>query len=230
MNALISIIVPVFNRQNVIEECLRSAFVQTYRNFELLVIDDGSTDDTLAICRRLAEEEPRIKLLSGDHAGVSAARNKGLDAAAGEYIFFLDSDDVLHPRLLETLVTGMEGTDAKIGASQGAIVSQANWHRVKAYIEAHPDAGETIYYSPEETLQVLLTPGHSPFNFMGGTMIHRDLMGQTRFRTNLFIGEDFQFVYDNIAKGASSVVLRQKLYFTGFTTQTPPTILAMTHL
>ena len=83
MNHLISIIIPVLNRENEIEECIRSVYAQTYENWEILVIDSGSTDRTPEICRELAAKEPRIRLLTGN-LGVSNARNKGLEDARGE--------------------------------------------------------------------------------------------------------------------------------------------------
>lgn len=213
MNELISVILPVYNRQNVIEECIRSLQAQTYPHFEVLVIDDGSTDDTLQICRRLAEADNRIRLLPGAHAGVSAARNRGLDAATGAYVFFIDSDDVIHPHLFAAFMAGLAGTDARVAATQCAPVHQSNWPRVDAHIRAHMDPGETTYLTHEQTLKCLLTLGHSPFNFIGGTMFSAELVGNSRFREDLFIGEDFQFIYENIAKGASAVALKQKWYF-----------------
>lgn len=104
----VSVIISVYNRENYIEECLLSVLEQSHKDFEIVLVDDGSTDNTLAICEALAEKEPRIKIIKGEHKGVSAARNLALDNAIGEYLFFLDSDDTIHPLLLEALVDGAE--------------------------------------------------------------------------------------------------------------------------
>ena len=108
MDVKVSVIIPVYNREQYVEECIQSLQKQTHQNMEIILIDDGSSDNTVQICSRMATEDPRILLLTMEHGGVSAARNKGLDTAKGKYIFFLDSDDVIHPLLLETLVEGME--------------------------------------------------------------------------------------------------------------------------
>ena len=95
----ISVIIPMYNAEPFIRQCIRSVTDQTYRNLEILVIDDGSVDKGPAICRELAEADGRIMLLRQENQGVSAARNTGIDRACGEYVFFLDSDDAIHPRL-----------------------------------------------------------------------------------------------------------------------------------
>ena len=89
--------------------CLRSVAGQTYKALEILLVDDGSSDKSLEICRQLQETDPRIRLIRQEHSGVSAARNRGLKAAEGKYIFFLDSDDAIHPCLIEELVRQAEG-------------------------------------------------------------------------------------------------------------------------
>lgn len=212
MNGMISIIVPVYNRQDVIEECIRSVTAQSYQNFEILLIDDGSLDKTLEICLKLAESEPRIKVLQGEHTGVSGARNKGIDASCGEYIFFMDSDDVIHPLLLETLVDGMKNSDATIAGTADVEVHQRNWHKVKRIIENDIGPGKTTHLSNSDTLKEFFS-SISPLNIIGGVMMRRDLIGETRFRTDLFIGEDLYFSYENLIKGANTVFLNQRWYF-----------------
>ena len=96
----ISVIIPMYNSQDYIGQCLRSVISQTYRNLEVLVIDDGSTDKSVDICQSYCQKDKRIRLLLQEHGGVSVARNRGLDTAKGAYLFFLDSDDMIHPYLL----------------------------------------------------------------------------------------------------------------------------------
>lgn len=97
----ISVIIPVFNAQEFLSECLDSVLGQTHQNFEVICVNDGSTDDSLAILSTWANYDKRIKVYSQENQGQSAARNKGLDVAKGKYIFFLDSDDFIHPQTLE---------------------------------------------------------------------------------------------------------------------------------
>ena len=102
--SLVSIITPVYNAVKTLEACLQSVIEQNYDEWELLLVDDGSTDGSAALCDALAGREPRIRVIHQPNAGVSAARNAGLAAAKGEYILFLDSDDSLCPRALRTAV------------------------------------------------------------------------------------------------------------------------------
>ena len=95
MKEKISFIVPVYNVERYVERCIRSIMAQNYDNIEIIIIDDGSPDNSPAIVDRLAGEDRRIKVIHQRNAGVSAARNRGLDEAAGEYIIFVDSDDYI---------------------------------------------------------------------------------------------------------------------------------------
>ena len=212
MDSLISIIIPVYNRENVIEECISSIISQSYQNFEIILIDDGSSDNTLEICEKLAKNENRIKILAEQHGGVSAARNKGIDISKGEYVFFLDSDDIIHPHLLETLITAMKNNNAQISGTEVLNVSEHYWHKVNEKITQNTSVGETEYLSHEETLEAVFNRS-TPLSLIGGVMMRRDLISDTRFRADLFIGEDFYFIYENLIKGASSVFLKQKWYY-----------------
>jgi glycosyltransferase involved in cell wall biosynthesis len=212
MEKLISVIIPLYNRQNVIEECVRSVCAQSHRNLQIILIDDGSTDRSREICRKLAENDSRILLLECAHAGVSGARNAGLDAATGDFVFFIDSDDVIHPRLLEALVRGMEQHGAAIGGTGTVYAPNARWHKVYPRIDEETGAGETEYHSFEETLHAFFRR-ITPLNLMVGVMMRRDLIADTRFRTDLFIGEDFFFVYQNLIKGTGAVFLKEKWYY-----------------
>ena len=93
----ISVIVPVYNVKNYLEDCVQSITHQTYPDLEILLIDDGSDDGSGEICDRLQMTDARIRVFHEKHKGVSGARNKGLKEAAGAYIAFVDSDDVLEP-------------------------------------------------------------------------------------------------------------------------------------
>ena len=89
----ISVIVPVYNARKTLSRCVESLLAQTYPDFEILLVDDGSTDASLEICRGFADSDPRVKVFSKPNGGVSSARNLGLDSARGKYIAFCDSDD-----------------------------------------------------------------------------------------------------------------------------------------
>ncbi|WP_455683530.1 glycosyltransferase family 2 protein [Thomasclavelia sp.] len=111
---MISIIVPIFNMSKYLSKCIESILAQSYSNFELILIDDGSTDDSLDICKKYAELDSRIIVLKKTNGGQGSARNLGLERAKGEFITFVDSDDWIEKKLLETLLNNLKKYDADI--------------------------------------------------------------------------------------------------------------------
>lgn len=114
INSLISIIVPVYNVEEYLSRCVNSILNQTYRDFELLLINDGSTDNSGAICEDFSKRDPRIKVIHKENGGLSDARNIGIDSAQGKFFLFVDSDDFIHPNMLELLVSNIIETDSDI--------------------------------------------------------------------------------------------------------------------
>ena len=110
----ISVIVPVYKAEKYIEDCVQSILSQTYANFELILVNDGSPDASGAICDRLAEKDARIRVIHKENGGAATARNAGLDAAQGEYIAFVDGDDLIHPQYLELLLAMLQKDKADV--------------------------------------------------------------------------------------------------------------------
>lgn len=113
MNVKVTIIVPVYNTKRYLEECVCSLVEQTYRDIEILLVDDGSTDGSSELCDTLAASDERIRVIHKENGGAATARNLGIDEAAGEYVMFLDSDDWLDTDAVEALVEYADenGTD-----------------------------------------------------------------------------------------------------------------------
>lgn len=114
---LISIIVPVYNVKDYLKKCLDSICGQTYKNLEIIVVDDGSTDGSGEICDSYAQSDTRIKVFHQPNAGQSVARNKGLSVAQGEYLGFVDSDDWIEQDMYESLYRLLEENEADIAIS-----------------------------------------------------------------------------------------------------------------
>ena len=115
MGPLVSVIVPVYNVEQYLGYCLDSIINQTYTKLEILLIDDAATDRSAEICRQYQMKDPRIVLLHHEkNLGLSEARNTGLNHCQGDYITFVDSDDMIHPRLIEALLLQMEKSDADL--------------------------------------------------------------------------------------------------------------------
>ena len=113
-SAKVSIIIPVYNGENTIKRCLDSVLKQTYDNLQIIVIDDGSTDDTHNICKAYSKKDERILFLTCENFGVSNARNICLDNATGDYVCFLDSDDYIDCDTISDMVSAVSGFDMVI--------------------------------------------------------------------------------------------------------------------
>lgn len=211
MSNLVSVIIPVYNRQKYIAECIQSVYDSSYSNIETLIIDDGSTDNTLEISKDLEKQYPNIRIFVSQHLGVSAARNIGIEAAQGKYLFFMDSDDVIHPRLLETLVDALESGKAEIAGTYSRGIPEKYWDKVPELIARETGSGDVVYRNYEESLEAIFSGG-TAFS-TGGVMLSKELIGDTRFRTDLFIGEDFYFAYENLLKQVGTALLNRCWYY-----------------
>ena len=107
----ISIVIPVFNASQYIAETVESVISQTYTNWELILVNDGSLDDSGVICDRLSGKDERIRVFHQENSGVSTARNKGIELAKGEWIVFIDSDDYVDRNMLEVMLSNSKNMD-----------------------------------------------------------------------------------------------------------------------
>jgi glycosyltransferase involved in cell wall biosynthesis len=140
--ALVSIIIPIYNAESFLEQCIDSILQQTYNNFELLLINDGSTDKSKEICERYSQKDKRVNVYHKKNGGVSSARNLGLLKAQGKWVVFVDSDDWVDPNWLESYFP-MNDSDIKF---QGFIIENNNKKEVKKISISKTNKIETIYY------------------------------------------------------------------------------------
>ena len=113
-DVLVTIVLPIYNVEKYLHRSVESVVNQTYRNIEILLVDDGSPDNCPALCDEWAEKDDRVRVIHKPNGGLSSARNSGIAAARGEYIFFLDSDDFVQPNLVERCVNTARQTDAQV--------------------------------------------------------------------------------------------------------------------
>ena len=133
----ISIIVPVYKVEKYLQKCIDSILAQTFRDFELILVDDGSPDNCPALCDAAAQKDARIRVIHQKNGGLSAARNAGLDIARGEWIGFVDSDDAIEPEMYKTLYD--------IAVQENADVVVCNFRLVmKPEIPLHASGGNEI--------------------------------------------------------------------------------------
>ena len=154
MEPLISVVVPVYKVENYLERCVESLLAQTYENIEIILVDDGSPDGCPAMCDEYAEKHDRIKVVHQENKGLSGARNTGIDHAKGEYIAFIDSDDLWSVHFLESLYRALKAHDADI--------SQCRWEYMHGdeLKEAYdPDAKCTCYTGREMLANLFIQTG-----------------------------------------------------------------------
>lgn len=183
---LVSIIIPVYNVKRYLEKCLRSVCEQTYKNLEIIVVDDGSTDGSGELCDLFAQTDSRIKVFHQENAGQSCARNKGLSIVQGEYIGFVDSDDWIDSDMYELLYHLLVSNDADI-----AVCS----HYVETATEAKVkySSGMLTSFSSDEAMRALLVDKKIR-NYVWDKLYRRSLFSEIRFPEKQ-IFEDMAVVY-----------------------------------
>jgi glycosyltransferase involved in cell wall biosynthesis len=178
-NALISIIVPVHNVEEYLPRCLESIAAQSYEDFEAILVDDGSTDSSGAICDGFAARDPRFKVFHQENKWLSGARNTGLDNCSGEYICFVDGDDWLHPDYLSVLYDGF-----KTGCDLSMVGFEFVDEEGGAVLPPEPEDNSNAVFSREECLKGLIlgiVRGDYTFGVVWNKMYPRDLVAGLRF-------------------------------------------------
>ncbi len=207
MGEKISVIVPVYNVEAYLERCVESILQQTYAHFELILINDGSTDSSGQICDHLASQYENIKVYHIENAGVSNARNMGIQLATGSWVTFIDSDDFVTQDYLATLASAAEGLNV------GFVI--APLHHIKNGIvtDLPSHSEKTELWSTEETMKELLMTTRTSF-FPVAKLFKRDLLADEKFNTNYHLAEDALFLTELLLKTRCSCVFIDKpVYF-----------------
>ena len=116
LKPLVSVIIPVYNVEPYLEECINSVLVQTYTNLQIILVDDGSTDNCPKLCDEYAQKDNRIFVIHQNNTGLSGARNTGMNHAKGEWWTFVDSDDIIHPQMIESLMNIILTNNCEVAA------------------------------------------------------------------------------------------------------------------
>lgn len=203
---LVTLIIPAFNAEKFIGECLESIKSQTYGSWEAIVVDDGSTDATAEIAARMAKSDPRIRLWRRRNGGPSAARNSGIAAAKGRWLAFVDADDMIHPQFIEKLLDAASQSGAEMAVCDFASGIEPGWN------PALP-AGKVSVCTGAKAFEASLYQTRRGINCSSCGKL---------FAARLFVGvryvegiryEDLE-IFGRLCLGASAVAhLRQPLYF-----------------
>ena len=209
MNPTVSIIVPVYNAEATISRCIESIINQEYRDFELLLIDDGSTDSSGTICDRYAAEDSRIRLIHKENTGVSETRNMALDLACGTYLQFLDSDDWITPNATRLFVEEAERYHCDMVIS--------DFYRVVGKRVAHKgDIDDDCVLTQEEfSAHMLQNPADFYYGVLWNKLYRRDIVEKYHLRMNPQISwcEDFMFNLEYIRHAEVFYALQVPVYY-----------------
>lgn len=204
-NPILSIIIPIYNADRFLDKCLESVVRQTLKNWELILIDDGSTDKSLEIMNRFKNHDNRIEVKQIENAGVSTARNVGLSSARGKYIGFVDADDWISEEMFENMVRVAENENLDIVQCSYAIINENN------YVEQTKIMENKCYDNPQDILLAYFEQKISPCVF--NKIFRKKLIGDMSFDPELSIGEDSQFIYGCCKKAKSLLSFDKVFYF-----------------
>lgn len=205
MNPIVSIIIPVYNVKNYLKRCLESIRVQTFANFEVLMIDDGSIDGSDEIIDVFAELDERFCALHYANSGVSVARNRGLQKAIGTYISFIDADDWVHPKFLERLVETIE--------NECADMAVCGYERIYGdQIRSHVEKNEADKLLVTQFLTLLFRPDSEVQWYVWNKLFRSEYI-KKYFDEEIHMGEDIDFVMDYILNINNVAMIRDRLYY-----------------
>lgn len=206
-NELISVIVPVYNGQKYIDICVKSVLNQSYKNIELILVDDGSTDDSYKVLEKWKEEDSRVKVIKKENAGVSSARNAGIEAASGAFVTFIDVDDFIENDFLDYYYNMIKKYNTDIALTpmprKFCDANIGNKEEVEEKIEIWDGEKTTcamLYYN------IAIGPWNK--------LIKKEIIDKynIRFNTNLAYGEGFNFSVDCFQRANRVAVGNRKVY------------------
>lgn len=186
MDPVISVILPIYNMEAYLARCLDSVLNNTYRNLEVICVDDGSRDRSLEILRQYEKEDSRIVVIAKENGGVSSARNAGLDRMTGTYFSFIDPDDFVHPQYFELLLRAMTETESDFAACGYLTVEENEAFPPERHLAFSGEAVSVLscrqYFQRRELR-----------SFCCGRLIKTNLLGELRFHEEIHYAEDAVF-------------------------------------
>lgn len=202
---LISIIIPCFNAEKTLEKCLKSVVQQSYANLEIIIIDDGSTDETSLIYNKFQSNDERILVLKQQNSGVSKARNTGVKAATGDYICFVDSDDWAELNYCSELYSLLVGENADIS------IVEASYEDENGNVLCSKPISDEKIFDGNRAL-VLLLEDQEIQSHPWGKLFKADLLKNVHFPENLKCFEDYSTLFKIFNKAVKVIKSNEKLY------------------
>lgn len=206
---LITVIVPVYNVEKYLGKCIESIIEQTYKNLEIILVDDGSPDNCPFICDLYAQKDKRVRVIHKTNGGLSDARNEGLNAANGEYVAFIDSDDYIHVNMIEKLYCAIKAYDADVSLCNYLYVDE-NYHSIDELNRITPIKNEVL--SCEQVIEKLFENKHWYYSVAWNKLYKRGIFDKLQFpKGRLF--EDAYIAHHVFGKCKRIVSISDVLYF-----------------
>ena len=190
----ISIIVPIFNSSKFLPKCINSLLAQTYQNIEIILVNDGSTDNSLAICQKFADADHRIRLVNQENNGIAAARNNGIAHATGDYLCFVDSDDFIDPDYCQSLIDIQKNSGADIVVTSFKYLIDDQYNVLTSPYPEDPQF-DGIYTSEQWLSVAFPNMQLNVTNCMWSKLFRRNLFDSVRFPESLIVGEDTSIIW-----------------------------------
>lgn len=205
---LVSIVVPIFNSENSLQACIESIIKQTYDNFELILINDGSTDKSETICKQYANLDQRIHYINQVNSGASAARNHGIKIAKGEWILFIDSDDYISKSYLLDLISLIKNTSVSL------IVSPPIRKYNKGTVSSRPLLTNS-YYLQKEGIINFINNGYLVYSEPHSKLFNAKIIKENNisFPEGMLIGEDAIFISDFLKHSECIITTSKQGYY-----------------
>lgn len=196
MHDLISVIIPVYKVEKYLCRCVDSVLEQTYTNMEIILVDDGSPDNCPVMCDEYARQDSRVKVIHQENAGLSGARNAGIDMAQGQWLAFVDSDDYLAADFLERLYQAC--------VDMGSSLSVCRWEYVRGETIPEHGTGETRVYTGREMLANLYVPDGAYFVVVWNKLYRKELFEDIRYPLGRIHEDEATTyrIYDKVKKAA----------------------------
>lgn len=201
---MLTVIIPVYNAEAYLEKCVKSILDQTYKDYEILMVNDGSCDGSAEICNRLARDHKNIRVIHKENGGVAAARNTAIENVRGDLISLVDADDILDPQMFEIMISEMEKTGADIAAC-GYRMEYGSIH-TKRYDTVPP----VTLFTGQKELMCGMSNGIT--GFLWNKVIKRSALGTIRFREDAVVASDLLFVFELIQNIDKTVYIDLPFY------------------
>ncbi len=186
---LITVIVPVYNVSKYLVGCLESVMRQTYTNLEIILVDDGSTDDSAEICDRIALQDARIQVIHKPNGGLSSARNAGIDAAHGDILSFIDADDHIDPFMIEKMLFALTENDADLCICNLNYVEDGTGHVLQQWNDLSPLENEC--FDRDAAMDKLVKQGYWFYVTAVNKLYKKELFHHLRFSNGKYHEDEF---------------------------------------